>query len=111
MNNLVSDHSRPEKRSFALPSVAEDDFEDRSHMEADTSFFTNDVSQTKRVTSCGAHLHGFALSQHSSEETFQQWRAVGDTASDLTGQIIEPKTFHINSDVLNHHAIRPVIKA
>ena len=33
----------------------------------------------KRVTSGGAHLHGLAPGLHSSEETSQQWRAVGDT--------------------------------
>ena len=35
----------------------------------------------KRVTSCGAHLRGLAPGQHSSEETLQQWRVVGDTVS------------------------------
>ena len=33
----------------------------------------------KRVTSCGAHLRGLAPRQHSSEETSQRWRIVGDT--------------------------------
>ena len=33
----------------------------------------------KRVTSCGAHLRGLAPGQHSSEETSQRWRVVGDT--------------------------------
>ena len=33
----------------------------------------------KRVTSGGAHLRGLASGQHSSEETSQRWRAVGDT--------------------------------
>ena len=32
----------------------------------------------KRVTSCGAHLRGLAPGQHSSEETSQRWRVVGD---------------------------------
>ena len=32
-----------------------------------------------RVTSSEAHLHGLAPGQHSSEETSQRWRAVGDT--------------------------------
>ena len=35
----------------------------------------------KRVTSCGAHLRGLAPGQHSSEETSQRWRVVGDTVS------------------------------
>ena len=33
----------------------------------------------ERVTSGGAHLRGLASEQHSSEETLQRWRAVGDT--------------------------------
>ena len=33
----------------------------------------------KRVTSCGAHLRGLAPRQHSSKETSQRWRVVGDT--------------------------------
>ena len=33
----------------------------------------------KRVTSGGAHLRGLAPELHSSEETSQRWRAVGDT--------------------------------
>ena len=33
----------------------------------------------KRVTSCGAHLHGLASGLFSSEEMSQRWRAVGDT--------------------------------
>ena len=32
----------------------------------------------KRVTSGGAHLRGLAPGLHSSEETSQRWRAVGD---------------------------------
>ena len=35
----------------------------------------------KRVTSCGAHLRCLAPGQHSSEETSQRWRIVGDTVS------------------------------
>ena len=38
----------------------------------------------KRVTSSGAHLRDSASGQHSSEETSQRWRAIGDTAHDLT---------------------------
>ena len=44
----------------------------------------------KRVTSGGVHLSGLAPGQHSSEETSQRWRAVGDSTSDLTGPGIEP---------------------
>ena len=33
------------------------------------------------VTSGGAHLRGAALGLHSSEQTSQRWRAVGDTVT------------------------------
>ena len=56
----------------------------------------------KRVTSGGAHLRGLAPDQHSSEETSQRWRAVGDSKSDLTGPGIEPKTARIDGDELHH---------
>ena len=36
------------------------------------------------------HPRDLAPGQPSSEETSQQWRAVGDTLSDLTGLRIEP---------------------
>ena len=35
----------------------------------------------KRVTSGGAHLRDLAPGLHSSEETSQRWRAVGDSVS------------------------------
>ena len=38
------------------------------------------------------HIRGLASGQHSSEETSQLWRVVGDTVSDLTGPRIEPQT-------------------
>ena len=38
----------------------------------------------KRITSGGIHLRGLAPGQHSSEDTSQRWRAVGDTVSDST---------------------------
>ena len=41
------------------------------------------------VKNNGAHLRGLAPKQHSSEETSQRWRAVGDTVPDLTGPGIE----------------------
>jgi len=43
MNNLVLDHPGPDKRSFALPSLAEDDVEERSQLDVDTTFFTHEV--------------------------------------------------------------------
>ena len=41
-----------------------------------------------RVTRVGGHPRDLAPGQHSSEETFQWRRAVGDTVSDLTGVVI-----------------------
>ena len=62
----------------------------------------------KRVTSGGAHLSGLAPGQHSSEEMSQRWRAVGDSASDLTSPRFEPKTSRANSDVFNLYDNWPV---
>ena len=44
----------------------------------------------KRVKSEGVHLHDLSPVQHSSEETSQTWRAVGDAVSDLTDPGFEP---------------------
>ena len=55
----------------------------------------------KRVTSDGIHLHDLAPGLHSSEETSQWWRVVGDNVSDLTGLGIAPKT---DSDVFTNCA-------
>ena len=55
-----------------------------------------------RVTSSGAHLRGLARGQHSSEETSQRWRAVGDTVSNIAGPGIEPKIFRTVIGVANH---------
>ena len=62
----------------------------------------------KRVTSSGAHLRGLAPGQHSSEVTSQRRRAVGDTASDLTGPEIEPQTSRTFIDALNNGANWPI---
>ena len=43
----------------------------------------------KLVSSSGIHLRGIASGQHSSEETSQRWRAVGDAVFDLTGLEME----------------------
>ena len=51
----------------------------------------------KRVTSGVAHLRVLAPGQHSSDETSQRWRAVGDTVVDLTSPGIEPLTSHTDS--------------
>ena len=42
-----------------------------------------------------------APEQHSSIETLQRWRAVDDSAFDLTGPNIEHKTSCANNDVLS----------
>ena len=55
---------------------------------------------SKRVTSGGAHLRGLAPGQSSSKETWQRWRAVGDTVSDLTAPGITLQTFRIDGNVL-----------
>ena len=56
----------------------------------------------------GAHLRDLAPGQHSSKETSQPWGAVGDTASDLTGLRIEPRTFRADNDVFSHFANQPI---
>ena len=57
------------------------------------------------VTSGGARPGGLAPEQRSCEETSQRWRAVGYSASDLTGLGIEPQTFRIDSDIFDNCAI------
>ena len=55
----------------------------------------------KRVTSDLVHRRCIAPGQHSSEETLQRWRAVGDTTSDLAISGIEHQkprmVCHINT--------------
>ena len=53
----------------------------------------------KRETSGRPHLRGLKPRQHSSEETVQQGRAVGDTVPDLTVSPIKPQTSHTVNDV------------
>ena len=52
----------------------------------------------KRVKNGEAHLRGLPPGQHSSEETSQRWRAVGDTVPDLTDPGMEPPS-RIDCDV------------
>ena len=52
--------------------------------------------------SVGAHLHSLAPGQHSSEKTSQRWRAVADTAFDLTGPGIELYTSSTDNNVFNN---------
>ena len=42
--------------------------------------YTRDITP-KRLTSGVAHLRGAVLGPHSSEQTSQRWRAVGDTVT------------------------------
>ena len=51
-------------------------------------YYTRDITP-KLVTSGGIHLRGLAPEQHSSEETSQRWRTVGDNVSDLTSPGID----------------------
>ena len=44
----------------------------------------------QHLTNGGVHFRGLAPGQHSSEETSQRWRAIGDTVTDLTGLGFEP---------------------
>ena len=46
-----------------------------------------------------AHLRSFVPGQHSSEDTLEQWRTVGDTESDLRYPGIKPLTSRTNSAV------------
>ena len=54
----------------------------------------------KSVTSGGAYLRDSAPGQRRVQETKQRWRAVGDTASDLTGPGIEPQISYTDSKCL-----------
>ena len=65
--------------------------------------YTRDITP-KLVSSGGVHLRGLAAGQHSSEETSPQWRAVGDTVSNLTAPRIEHMAYRANSNALNHYA-------
>ena len=55
-----------------------------------------DLHETRTV-----HLGSLAPGQHSSEETSQQRRVVGDSISDLTGPVIEPQTSRTDNHVLS----------
>ena len=63
----------------------------------------------KHATNGRIHFRGLAPGQHNSKETWQRYRAVGDTVFDLTGPGIEPKTSSTDSDILDHNDSRPVI--
>ena len=69
--------------------------------------YTRDITP-KHVTSGGSHLRGLASRQHSSEETSQRWRVIGNTVTDLSGPGIEPQTSFADSGVFAHCANRPL---
>ena len=54
----------------------------------------------KRVTKGEAHLHDLA-----TEELSQQWRAIRDTVSNLTGPGIEPQTFRSDKKVFINYCV------
>ena len=51
--------------------------------------YTRNIT-SQRAKSGGPHLRSLAPGQHRFEVKSQRWRAVGETASDLTGPGIEP---------------------
>ena len=55
---------------------------------------------SKHVTSDGARILGIASGQHSSEETSQRLRAVGDTVADLTVPVVQPQISRTDCNVL-----------
>ena len=55
---------------------------------------------SKRVTNGGTHLRGLAPGLHSTEETSQRCRGMGDTASNLTDQEIEVQTSRAASSLV-----------
>ena len=65
---------------------------------------------TKSATGGGIHLRSLTPGQHSPEQRRSggDWRAVGDTVSDLTGQGIKPQTLRTYSDVLTNRANQTV---
>ena len=62
-------------------------------------YYTRDIPP-KRVTNGGNHLRGLAPGQHSSEETSQRWRAVGNSVSKWTTSRIKPMTYSADNNVL-----------
>ena len=63
---------------------------------------------TKRVASDGSNFPDLVPGQYSSVETSQRWRGDGDTASDGTSPVIQPKTCHHDNVILNY-VNRPVL--
>ena len=78
-----------------------------THLKKKKLHYTRRIT-SRSVTSAEAHLRDLAPEQHSSEETSQRWRVVGDTGFDSTRQGIERKTLRNNSGVLSKCANRAV---
>ena len=57
----------------------------------------------------GVPLRGLEPRHHSSEETSQQWRAVGDNVSDLTDPGIEAQTSRAECNVSTTELTRPAV--
>ena len=68
---------------------------DRVNKSKSNLHYTRNITP-KCVMSSGAHLCCFAPGQHISAETLQ-WRAVGDTVSNLSGSEIKPQTSRTNN--------------
>ena len=60
---------------------------DRENISKSNHYYTRGITP-KCITRGGTHLRCFAPEQHSSEETSQRWRAVGETAC---GRLTEPE--------------------
>ena len=65
---------------------------------------------TKLVASGGVHFRGTAPGKHSIEETWQWRRVFGDTVPDLTGPVIDLKSFRNTSDFFYFYGNQPVFQ-
>ena len=88
----------PGRKKFTLERILESSKQIAS--EQSNLHYTRGIT-SKRVTSGGVHLRGSAPGQHCFEEALQWWRAVGDTASVLTGPVIESQASRFHSDVVS----------
>ena len=72
-------HTKNRKSTYTFRNIHSDAVDGKSKSKSNLHY-TRRITP-KRVTSCGAHFRGLAPGQHSSEETSQRWRVVGDTVS------------------------------
>ena len=63
----------------------------------------------KRVTSGEANFRGLAPGQDSCIQTSLQWRADGDTVSNLNSPVIEPKSCHKDNVILNQYTNQSIL--